>query len=76
MQDFSQICDVTRHNVHCGHVFHTSRKSGVAQGKKHIKWLLWVAVESPWSVMDGQFLTSFAQMGVENATTTLYTLHF
>ena len=24
---FGQICDVTRHNVHCGHVFHASRKS-------------------------------------------------
>ena len=39
VQDFNAFCqiyDVTRHNVHFGHVFHASRKSGVTQGKKHI----------------------------------------
>ena len=39
VQDFNTFCqiyDVTRHNVHFGHVFHASRRSGVTQGKKHI----------------------------------------
>ena len=31
-----------------------------------MKNMLWLAVESPWSALDRQFLLTFAQMGLEN----------
>ena len=70
--DFNTFCNVTRHNVHYGHVFHASRKSGVGQGKKHIV----AAVAGCRKPLVSNGWASFAQMGLENATTTLYRLHF
>jgi len=38
--------------------------------------VLCLAVESPWSALGGQFLSSFAHMGLENGVLTLQGLYF
>jgi len=38
-----------------------------------VTWLLvGIAVESPWSALGGPFLSSFAQMGLENGLLAMY----
>ena len=55
-----------------GMCFMLAERDGVAQGKKHIV----AAVAGCRKPLVSNGWASFAQMGLENATTTLYRLHF